>query len=263
VYNPKVIDKRYPPPLETQMGPDMRAGEAESEPLGVLREVLRGVRKRLWIIVLVAVVLGGAAAVLSLAQTPMYEASIKMLVQKQGRDASDTLNGDVMGLQQLTLTMVELIQSRPVAEGVIRELDLQITPEAFLQNLSVEQVNATPVITATYEDSSPRVAQHVANTVGEVFSERAAEESPVTEDSVTVSVWERAALPESPASPSLMFNVVVALVVGVMLGVGLAFLLEYLDDSWRSPEEVEQLTGMPIYGIIPSSELSNGKKGGY
>jgi capsular polysaccharide biosynthesis protein len=245
------------------MTSDTRVGAVESEHLGFLSEALRIIWKRLWVILSVAVVFGGAAAGFSLAQTPIYETSIDMLVQKQEKDASDTLNGDVQGLQQLTMTMVELIDSRPVAESVIRELDLRTTPEGFLQSLSVEQLNATPVITVTYEDPSPRLAQRVVNTVGEEFSERISEESPVAEGSVTVTVWERAALPEDPVSPAFVFNIGVALVVGMMLGVGLAFLLEYLDDSWRSPEEVEQLTGMPVYGIIPSIQLPKGKKGGY
>ena len=263
MYNARVNDERYPPPFETEMRPDMRVEAAESEHLNFLSEVFRIIRKRLWIILLAAVVFGGAAAGFNLAQTPIYEASIKMLVQKQNREAPDTLYGDIQGLQQLTLTMIELIDSRPVAESVIRELDLRTTPESFLQSLSVEQLNATPVITVTYEDPSPRTAQRVANAVGEEFSERISEESPVAEGSVTVTLWEQAALPKDPVSPAVVFTIGVALVVGMMLGVGLAFLLEYLDDSWRSPEEVEELTGLPVYGIIPSIQVSKGKKGGY
>ena len=110
---------------------------------------------------------------------------------------------------------------------------------------------------------SPRTAQRVANAVGEEFSERISEESPVAEGSVTVTLWEQAALPKDPVSPAVVFTIGVALVVGMMLGVGLAFLLEYFDDSWRSPEEVEELTGLPVYGIIPSIQVSKGKKGGY
>jgi hypothetical protein len=46
-----------------------------------------------------------------------------------------------------------------------------------------------------------------------------------------------------------------------MLGIGLAFLLEHMDDRWRSPEEVEQVSGVPTFGIIPEFKLSNSKKG--
>jgi capsular polysaccharide biosynthesis protein len=51
-----------------------------------------------------------------------------------------------------------------------------------------------------------------------------------------------------------------ALVLGGMLGAGLAFLLEYLDDRWRSPEEAEQVSGVPTLGQIPRFEVSEGKR---
>ena len=263
MYNARVNGETYPPPSGTEIGPDVRVETAESEHLSFLSEVFRIIRKRLWIIVLVAVVFVGGAAGFSLAQTPIYEGSMKLLIQKPNREASDTLNGDIQGLQQLTLTMVTLIDSRPVAESVIRELDLRTTPERLLQSLSVEQLSATPVISVSYKDPDRRLAQRVVNAVGEQFSERISEESPVAKGSVTVSVWERAALPKGPVSPDFMINIVVALLMGVLIGAGLAFLLEYLDDSWRSPEEVEEFTGLPVYGMIPSIHPSTGKKGGY
>lgn len=56
-------------------------------------------------------------------------------------------------------------------------------------------------------------------------------------------------------SPDPVRNGALALVLGLMLGVGLAFLLEYLDDSWRSPEEVEQVSGVPTFGVIPEFKV--------
>jgi capsular polysaccharide biosynthesis protein len=76
-------------------------------------------------------------------------------------------------------------------------------------------------------------------------------------------VWEPAAVPEEPVSPNPLRNGLLGLVLGLMLGMGLAFLLEYLDDSWRSPEEVERISGVPTYGIIPTIEYGKAKKGRY
>jgi capsular polysaccharide biosynthesis protein len=74
-------------------------------------------------------------------------------------------------------------------------------------------------------------------------------------------------VPDEPVSPNPVRNGILALALGLMLGVGLAFLLEYLDDSWRSPEEVEHITGVPTFGTIPEykalsgSEVFKGQKG--
>ena len=155
--------------------------------------------------------------------------------------------------------MVQAVDSRPIAEGVIRQLGLQTTPESFEMNLTAEQVRDTQFIEVDYTDSSPERAQQVANTIGDVFSEQVSEVSP-SANAITATVWEQAELPDEPVSPTPIRNGFLALAAGVMLGVALAFLLEYLDDSWRSPEEVEQISGVPTFGIIPKHEVLKGMK---
>jgi polysaccharide biosynthesis transport protein len=192
-----------------------------------LADFLRVIRKRLWFIALIAIILAGFAMGYSLAQPPVYEASVKLLVAKQPGAAPDEgLSSEVQGLQQLTLTVIELVNSRPVAEAVVRELDLQTTPGDLLQSLSVEQVKATSVVEVSYQDPSPQRAQQVVNAIGEEVSKRASEGNFVSQN-ITVSVWERSTLPRDPVSPDVARNVGVGLFVGVMVGVGLAFLLEY------------------------------------
>ena len=217
-----------------------------------LMDILEGLWRRLWIILLTAVLVTGAAVGWGIAQTPEYEASIKVLIGlKQEGDDPGNLAGDVQGLQQITQTMTEAVGTRPIAEEVIRRLDLRMTPEQFLrQHLTVEQIAATQFIQVTFKDKDPRLAQQAANAVGDVFSERVAEVSPGA-SAVTATVWERAEVPRDPASPNIKLYAVAALALGLMLGLGLALLLEYLDDSWRSPEEVEQISGVPNLGVIP------------
>jgi capsular polysaccharide biosynthesis protein len=257
----RVTGNRYPAPVGTEPGPDTPVGAAEGEYALYLGDLLWVIWRRLWVVLLVATVLTGAAVGFSLAQTPMYEASIKILVG-QKRGTSETPVG-VYDLQQLTQTMAEGINSRPVAEATIRQLGLQVTPEGFLANLSVEQVPETQFLRVVYRDPSPQRAQRVANTIGKVFAEQVSEVSP-SASAITATVWERAVVPHTPVSPNPLRNGLLALMLGLMLGVGLAFLLEYLDHSWRSPEEVERISGVPTLGIIPVVEVSKGgKKGGY
>ena len=213
-----------------------------------LGDLLRAIWRRLWVVVLVATVLVAGAVGFSLTQTPVYEGSIKILIG-QKRGITETRN-DVMGLQQLTLTMAEGVSTRPVTEAVIRQQNLRITPENFLANLSVQQVGTTQFIEVVYKDSSPERAQQVANAIGEVFSQQVSEVSS-SANAISATVWERAVTPDEPVSPDPVRNGLLALVLALMLGVGLALLLELVDDSWNSPEEAEQITGVPIFGVIP------------
>ncbi len=227
-----------------------------------LRDLLEVLWRRLWVILLVLTVFAGAAVGFSLAQTPMYEASIRVLIgQAPASVPQGNLGGDIEGLRRLTQTMAEAVGTRPIANEVIDRLDLQTTPGDLLSQLSARQVADTQFISIRYRDPSPERAQRVVNAVGEVFSERVSEVSP-SANAITATVWEQAETPGGLVSPDLVLNVAMALVVGLVLGVALAFLLEYLDDSWRSPEEAEQITGVPTFGVIPEFKSSTGKKKG-
>ncbi len=66
-----------------------------------------------------------------------------------------------------------------------------------------------------------------------------------------VSIIDRAKVPKDPVSPKKKMNLILALLVGIMGGVGLCFVLEYLDNTVKGPEDVEKLTGLPSLGVIP------------
>jgi capsular polysaccharide biosynthesis protein len=228
-----------------------------------LRDIFHIIWKRLWIIVVMPLVCVGAAVGFSLLQTPVYEASTMLLVGQEPPTNSDQqlpLVGNVEGLQQLAQTMVEAIPSRPVAEEVIEEEGLNTTPEAFLENLTVEQIEGTQFIELSYKSTDPTEAQGVVNTVSEVSSERISEVS-AGNANISVKVWEYAVVPSNALSPNPARSAFLALGVGLMIGVGLAFLLEYLDDSWHSAEEVERVTGVPTFGSIPEFEVARARKG--
>jgi len=225
------------------------------------RDLLRVLWRRLWVIVLVAIVLMGSATGFSLLQAPTYEASVTLFIGQKATDDSTNLSGNVEGVQQLTTTMTEAVTTLPVAQGVVEELDLSSrNAEGLLENLSAEQQIETSLIEVTYRDTDPQRAQLVANTVGQVFSEQVEELSPRA-SGVTATVLEPAVAPETPVNPDPLRNGLLALVFGVLLGAGLAFLLEYLDDSWSSPEEVERVSGVPTFGIIPEFEVLESKEG--
>jgi capsular polysaccharide biosynthesis protein len=221
-----------------------------------LRELPQAVLKRLWVVILVTLIFVGATVGFSLWQMPVYGASVKILVgQELEGDQAGNLSSSVQGLEQLTQTMVEAINSRPVAGEVIRQLGLRMAPGDLLDNLTIEQIGTTQFIQLYYQDQDPQRAQSVVNALADVSSERIAQASASGND-ITATVWEYATVPDAPVSPNPVRNGLVALGLGLMLGVGLAFLLEYLDDTWRSPEEVAHVSGIPTFGAIPQFETA-------
>jgi capsular polysaccharide biosynthesis protein len=261
LYDRKRGETVYKSVTSTNGAPSSAAFTRVSEDEGSfsMSDLTRVVLKRLWVILLVVCVVVGAAVGASLWQTPTYEASAQVWVDQKQGDQQTNLAGTVEGLQTIILTMIHAIDSRPVAEEAIQRLDLKMTPAELLDKLTVEQVESTSFIVLTYEGNDPVEATKIVNTVGQVSSELISERS-AAGSQLTANVYEKAIVPESPVSPDPLRNGVLAAVFGVMLGIGLALLMEYLDHSWRSPEEVEQVSGVPTFATIPEFRLTKSKR---
>jgi succinoglycan biosynthesis transport protein ExoP len=66
-----------------------------------------------------------------------------------------------------------------------------------------------------------------------------------------IQIVDQAELPTKPFRPNTPLNLLVSIVAGLLFGVGLAFFLEYLDNTVKTPEDVEQLIQLPSFGMIP------------
>jgi capsular polysaccharide biosynthesis protein len=247
--------------------------EAPIEPYDIsLRDLLLSIWRRLWIVLLVAVVFVGAAVGFTLARPSFYESTTVLLVMQKADEVPSSLGTQVEGLGEVTVTLTEVVATRPIANATIQRLGLSMSSDDLLDNVLVEQVPATQVINVAYQDPDPTRAQRVAETIGKVFSGHVAEVTGAT--GVRVMTWEGAVVPESagvrpipllkslllPRWLALILNGFLGLIVGSMVGVGLALVLELLDDSWRSSEEAEEVTGAPVIGVVPPPEADRGAR---
>jgi len=220
------------------------------------QRILQTLRRRMWTIVVVAAVTVGSALGFSLLQTPTYEASVMILVGQETTSDTNLGAADVTELQELALTVAKAVPTTPVAETVVERLGLrEESATGMLNKISAEADPGTMFVNVSYRDSDPERAQLIANTIGKVLSEKISEVS-VGANAITATVWEPAALPETPVSPDPIRNGIIALVLGSLLGIVLAFLLEYVYDSWNSRDEVEEVSGVPTLGVVPKFRVS-------
>ncbi len=238
---------------------------SEDEGAFSLSDLMQIVLKRLWVILLVVFVVVGAAVGASFWQQPTYEAYTEVWVDQQLGNQGKNLAGNVEGLQSLMPTMIHAIDSRPVADEAIRSLGLEMSPEELLANLAIEQVEGTNFIGLTYEGTQATEATQIVNTMADVSSNRISKTTKAAGSDLTATPYVKARVPDNPTpvSPNPLRNGLLAAVFGLMLGIGLALLMEYLDHSWRSPEEVEQASGVPTFATIPEFSVakSKGKRG--
>jgi capsular polysaccharide biosynthesis protein len=150
--------------------PPYDAGAPEDQHFVSIGDVAKIIRRRLWMVILVPLVLTGATVAISLLRTPLYEASATMLVgQVQGQGDNPAR---VDELQALTLSAVEIITTRPVAEEATSGLGLAPTdPDAVVENLSAEPTESGQLIELSYTDTDAGRSQRVVDAVGEVASE--------------------------------------------------------------------------------------------
>jgi capsular polysaccharide biosynthesis protein len=187
-------------------------------------------RRRLWVIVLVPLAIVGATVAFSLLRAPTYEATTTVLVgQEQGQGENPA---SVEELQALTLSAVDIITTRPVAEKATARLGLAVDPDAVLENLTAEQTESGQLIELTYADTDPQRTQRVVNALGEEASERIST-LPVSGQDVMATVVEAATVPRTPEEPDPLRNGILAAVMGTMLGFGLAFVMEVLEPSGK------------------------------
>jgi capsular polysaccharide biosynthesis protein len=206
------------------------AGPPEDRQFVSIRDVARSLRRRLWIIILVPLVIVGTTIAVSLLSTTAYEASATVMVGQEQGQSKDPAR--VEELQALTLSAVDIITTRPVAEEATSRLGLPMDPGAVLENLTAEPTESGQLVELTYTDTDPERTQRVVNAVGEVASMRISA-LPMSAHDIEATVVEAASVPRAPEEPDPFRNGILAAMMGSMLGFGVAFLMEVAEPSGK------------------------------
>lgn len=216
-----------------------------------LHEYLNILKKR-WslivVITLIATLISGVASYFII--KPTYKSDISVIIGKQDAgDAKTTTQNynDVMMYQKLVKTYSELVKSRTVAENAIQKLSLNMKAEQLQGMVSVAPKGDTEFLTITVKSKDAKQAMEIANQLAVSLKEVSLNIKKVD----NVQILDPAELPTSPDNPKPKLNMAIALFLGLMVSVGVVFLLEYLDNTVKSPEDIEKLLGIPVIGTIP------------
>lgn len=213
-----------------------------------LRDYLRIIAKRGWIIALLAVITTASALVFSYIQTPVYRSTIYLNVWPARLD---------WGLQQVITNLMRnyagQITSRQTATEVINRLQLDITPDDLRAKLTVDPIEEDSLIQIDADDYDPLIARDIAQTTAEVFVENIKvymlEQD--QRDRVEVSVRDYA-LPGVLHKPKWKINALAGAIFGILIGGLLVYILEWLEaDIIRTSEDLERRLGVAVLGVIP------------
>lgn len=182
--------------------------------------------------------------------TPKYETSTTMIVSYKQDQGSLMNYNELQMSQKLVATYSQIAKSERIADKVIEKLDLDLSATELNEKITVSQVESTEILKVSVKDEDPELAALIANTEADIFKEEINHMMEVD----NVSTIDVAKVPENPVSPNKMMNIAIATVLGLMVGVGITFVLEFLDRTYKVPTDIERHLGLPILGAIPDIE---------
>ena len=215
-----------------------------------LVELLGVILHNLWIIIVSGVIVAAVALLVSyFVITPKYESVTKIYVISKTN--ADTMTySDLQAGSTLTKDYKELVKSRPVLEEVLAETGIDVELKGLEEQITVEVPTDTRIVSITVEDKDPYEARIIADSV-RIAASKHIQEVMNTE---AVNVVEEASLPIEKSSPSILKNTAIGYAVGLFLAIAIVIINYIMDDTIKTPDDVEKFLGVSVLGSIPYSE---------
>lgn len=216
-----------------------------------LKEIFRALLAKLWLIIFLGIIGGiGMLIYTKYMIAPIYSSTTKVYVLNRQNTDSNVTYTDLQTGAQLTKDYVELVKSRTVLTQVVEQLDLQMSPDALGGMVEAATATDTRIITITVNSTDIYQAQKIANTLREVASAHICKVMNLE----SVNTVDEANLPTSPSSPNVKKNILMGFGVGFFLGIVVVLVIYLLDDSIRTPDDVERYLNVGVLASIPILE---------
>ena len=216
-----------------------------------ISEIFEALKKR-WILIvsitLVATLISGILSFFVI--KPTYEASTKVFVGKEESSLEGYNTNDIQMYQKLLQTYAETIKTNEVIQAAINNTNADLSVKDVKDSLTVTPIADTQILQIKYKNNDPEVAKSILENITNEFVILSKELVP----NGNVRVIEAVQLPEDPVAPNKKMNIAIAFLLGLMVSVGLVFLLEYIDNTFKTKENLEKELGIPVIGLIPSFE---------
>ncbi|MDQ0975357.1 capsular polysaccharide biosynthesis protein [Neobacillus niacini] len=207
-----------------------------------LKELFLVIKRRFWVIVMIAIIASIIGAYLNnLSTTPLYQTSSRIII---GTDAES----------QKTLQVI--IKDSAILDKVIEELNLDKSAEELAGQISVASIDGSQVVSISVIDRDPILAASIADKTAQVFKD----EVPNIVGEDYIRLLSNAKVNTSPINQENNNKLYLAIIAGIIVGIGFAFLIESLDDRIRSEKEIEALFGVQVLGKISKMNNRNIKK---
>lgn len=224
-----------------------------------LQELFKTIKKRLLLIIstfILAVSIAGGVSYFLL--TPIYEASTQILISQKEIENKQFIAQDVQTNLQLINTYSVIIKSPVILSKVIDNLNLNTSLEVLNNNINVSSEQDSQVINVSVQDPNLDNAVEIANMTAEVFQK----DIPTLMNVDNVKILSPAVATKNikPIRPNPVLNMAIAALIGLMVGVGIAFLIEYLDKTIKTEQDASEIMELQILGLVSPITQKKTKK---
>lgn len=216
--------------------------------LGEILEVLKKRWKLILIVTLLATLVSGLVSFFLI--SPKYEASTKLFIGKEAGAEAGYDQSEIAMYQKLMKTYSEAIKTRDLVGKAIKVANSNLTEDEVLKKLTVVTVADTQILQIKIDDKNPNMAATMVQAITNEFVTT----SKVLVPNGNIKVIESVKVPEIPVSPNKKMNIAIAFLLGLMVSVGVSFLLEFLDNTYKNREQLEKELDIPVIGTIPHTE---------
>ena len=220
-----------------------------------LLEVLNAVRQHILAIILTTLVLAAAGfGVSKFLMTPMYQASALMIVNTRQDITSNVTSDQINSATKLVSTYSIILKSDTVLNQVIQNLGLSLDYQQLAERVTVSAVDDTQVMKVTVTSDNPEWARQVCEQITQISPDVILE----AVEAGSVKVISKASISPEPVSPNVSRNTALGAVAGLVISVGIVFLMVLLDNKINNEEDVSKYLDLTVVGVIP--EYEGGKK---
>lgn len=219
-----------------------------------LKQYWTVIRKRLWLLVLLVIVITTLTGIYTYVYAEkQYTASTKLIVTPKqelellgGKLDLSTINSNI----RLIATYKEIIMSPRIMNLVVQQYpQLGLTTDELLKKVIVSAVDESQVMSLETVEASYEQAANIVNAVAVVFQAEVPKVMKV--DNISVLSEANPADTPDPTSPQPLLNMIIGLLLSLMIGTGLMFLLDYLDDTIKTEADIREVLGLSTYSTVP------------
>lgn len=212
-----------------------------------LKELFEYYKSKFGIVILFVALVGIFGCLYGLfIQKPMYKSSTSIVLISEAKDNSQLTYNDVSVNQNLVSTYSEIVKSKRVLGQVINNLNLDYSYGALSNNIEVSSVTGTQIIKITVTDENSKTAMKVANEIAKVFSK----EIPELYNISNVNVLDTAEVASSAYNVNIAKQSTIFLLAGLVLGLGVVFVMYYFDRSVKNASQIEDKLKLPVLATV-------------